>query len=71
MKRLEMNNERDWMHIEEPDKGSKFIAIYNDDSGCIMCERTEDGTYWVDTNEEPYTVDDEWFDSCLRWVAYD
>ena len=63
--------ERDWMHIEETDKGTKFIAIYNNDSGCIMCERTADGTYWVDTNEEPYTVDDEWFDSCLRWVAYD
>ena len=66
-----MNNERDLMHIEEPDKGTKFKAIYNNDSGCIMCERTADGTYWVDTNEEPYTVDDEWFDSCLRWVAYE
>ena len=61
-----------WMHIREPEKGKKFIAIYNDDSGCVMCKRNDDGVYWANINDEPYTVNDpEWFDSCGRWVLFD
>tara|TARA_B100001248_G_scaffold239629_1_gene205046 strand:- start:26254 stop:26631 length:378 start_codon:yes stop_codon:yes gene_type:complete len=59
-----------WMHIREPEKGKKFIAIYNDDSGCIMCKRNDNGVYWADVNDEPYQVSEEWFDNCGRWVLY-
>ena len=47
-------------YIDEPDKGSCFVAIYSDSSGANVFYRCEDGRYYtVDNKITP--PDSHWF----------